>query len=324
MADAGIFEAQTWSWVAGLVLAACAASCAGKAITNDRNAAGGSSARPDDADAGNAGIGSRAGQGGSGGFVTGSPGSAGALTASSGGATNTASGGATSTAAGGAAVGSGATAGALTFDSGVPITPTEGWVDGASNVLNIQGALFAASDPTTTMGLSADLLGPKACMTGTAARVDMASEVCTTKMFPPPATDCYGYFWGAELGLNLNQALDSVTMGGATPKPFNASALKGFAFDIAGDTVPGPASLRFQVETEDQVFCNPASKKIKVGSNVVLFSELITRCFAVSEASPTAETVKASLIRISWNVVTNASATVPFNFCVSNIRALLE
>jgi len=319
MFETGRSVGPTRGVVAGLALAYCSAGCAGKAIIDDR-AGGGSSAQSAGAGSGNesgqsGGKAASIGNGGSGGLDGKGPGSAGAQTGAG-------SGGTGDTGAGGTATGSGAGGSVVDPHFGVPLTPVDGWIDGASNVLNIQGALFAASDPTTMMGFSSDLAGLNACMAGTAAKVDMASDVCVTKMFPPPATDCYGYFWGAELALNLNQPLDPVTMASATPIAFNASALKGFAFDITGSTVPGPGSLRFQIETSDRVFCNPPSTKIKVGSNVVLFSDLLTRCFAVSDSSVSAETAKSAFIRISWNVVTNASATVPFDFCVSNIRAL--
>src|SRR6187402_2252812 len=36
--------------------------------------------------------------------------------------------------------------------AGVPLTPTAGWVDGMSNVLGVQGAMFAFFDMTSGMG----------------------------------------------------------------------------------------------------------------------------------------------------------------------------
>ncbi|HET7542339.1 MAG TPA: hypothetical protein VFK05_20865 [Polyangiaceae bacterium] len=217
--------------------------------------------------------------------------------------------------------GSGGTAGTLTSDA-LPLIPTDGWIDGP-NAAHIQGAIYGSADATSALGMAMNFNGANACIEGTAAKVDQASLPCINQMFTPPATDCWGEYWGAAIGLNLNQTIDPATMQGNTPAPFDASALQGFSFEISGDVVPAPRDLRFQVETSDRQFCNPASKKIEIGLNTVLFSELITECFRVTDPpAPTAETAKSQLIRISWHVVTNSSSTTPFDFCVSNIRAL--
>lgn len=200
---------------------------------------------------------------------------------------------------------------------GLSLTPINGWVDGQSNAVGIQGQFFAAADSTSMIGLKSDFSGSRACLNGTAAKVDMASTPCATLMFTPPAMDCYEQFWGAEVGLNLNQA----TMNG-TPVTFNASALQGFSFEISGDVVPGPAGLRFQVEGPDGKFCNYSAVKIKVGVNTVLFSDLATNCW--TSGPDTAERAKSALISIEWMIVTNASSVVPFDLCVSNVRAVLK
>jgi len=221
------------------------------------------------------------------------------------------SGGSTSTTGGDSSGGGGGD-----LPPGVPLTPTNGWVDGASNTLGIQGAMFAFSDMVSGMGLVSDLTADHACIKGTAAKVDLK---CTPVA---PATDCYGQFWGAALGLNLKQPIDMTTMMGGAPAPFDASALKGFAFDITGMTIPSPAAFRFKVEDAKGEFCTPATKAVKLGPNVFNFSDLIAECWAPKATAATAETAKADLLKISWQVVTNSGGTVPFDFCVSNVRAL--
>jgi hypothetical protein len=206
-------------------------------------------------------------------------------------------------------------------DEGWPLlTPTNGWVDSASNELGIQGALFADADSTSKIGMTSNFAGAQACIAGTAALVDMASPPCVTQMFTPPATDCYGHFWGASLNLNLNQP----TMGG-TPLPYDASALEGFAFEISGNTVPAPSSLRFQVHSaKGEVFCNALNIKLKIGVNNVFFRDLLSQCWVIQipDLRPTAESAKSALTSIEWRVVTSASSRVPYDFCVSYIRAL--
>jgi hypothetical protein len=203
---------------------------------------------------------------------------------------------------------------------GVPLTPTNGWVDIMSNDLGIQGAVFAYSDKVSGMDLVGTFTDSLACMKGTAALV---VDPCTIE---PPATDCYGTFWGAAIGLNLNQPKDPVTgMGVKDALPYDASALKGFSFTITGNTVPAPKSLRFKVENAKGEFCTPAAKKVMTGPNTFLFKDLLAECWKVTDPpNATAETAQKDLLKISWAVVTDKIAAVPFDFCVSDIRALLK
>ena len=203
------------------------------------------------------------------------------------------------------------------------LVPTNGWVDGTENALGIQGVISGYADATSNLSLIADFKGSHTCISGTAAKIDQASIPCQTHMFTPPTTDCYGEFWGAAIELNLNQPVDPVTMQAGTPMAFDATALKGFSFELTGDTLPPPKSLRFQVEDASTVFCNIPSIKLRLGINVVLFSELVSECFrSPVPTAPTAQTAKSALLEISWHVLTNTSDVVPFDFCVSNIRAL--
>jgi hypothetical protein len=200
---------------------------------------------------------------------------------------------------------------------GVPLTPTDGWVDKASNTLGVQGAMFSYADDTSKMGLTEDFTGSNACMKGTAAKVDLK---CTPMA---PATDCYGQFWGAAIGLNMNQPIDMTTMMGSDPMPFDGSAIKGFAFEVSGTMVPAPKDFRFKVEGPTGEFCSvSAMKPIKAGPNTFMLEDLITACWKPAPGAATAATTKSSMLKIAWQVVTNSTSTVPFDFCISNVRAL--
>jgi hypothetical protein len=215
-------------------------------------------------------------------------------------------------AVGGGSSGGSGSGGTATLPEGIPLTPTDGWVDAASNTVGIQGAMFSYADTTSLESMVADFTGTNACITGTAAKVDMN---CTPVA---PATDCYGTFWGAAIGLNLNQPIDMASGMGADPMPYDASALSGFAFEIAGDMVP--TSLRFKVEDGTNEYCTPATAAVKAGANSISFDQLVTECWKAGGTAATG--AKSSLIKISWQVVTNAMSTVPFDFCVTNVRAL--
>jgi len=233
------------------------------------------------------------------------------------GTTGTGTAGTTATGTGGTSSGTAGTGtGGSAPVAGVPLTPMMGWVDGMSNSLGIQGAFFTYADPTTTMTLMSDTMtSAKICMKGTAAKVVMPCTVVA------PATDCYGTYWGAAIGFNLNQPNDPVTMMGGTPVPFNASAIKGFAFDVDGMTVPLPKDFRFNIEDATTQYCTTTPKGVKPGTNTYLFSDLVSKCYATMPG-PTAETIQMGVVKISWQIVTNTSATVPFDFCISNVVAI--
>jgi len=74
------------------------------------------------------------------------------------------------------------------------------------------------------------------------------------------------------------------------------------------------------------VFGNLPTVKIVPGTNAVSFSELVDRCFRLSDDPPnrSAETVQSKLTRVVWRVRTNDSSAVPFDFCISSVRALLK
>jgi len=194
-----------------------------------------------------------------------------------------------------------------------------------SNTLAIQGAYFSYSDPTSATGLVSDVkTTDKACMSGIAAKVILGCTIVA------PATDCYGVYWGAAIGLNLNQpnVTDPTTMMmmGGTPMPFDASAIKGFSFDIGPGTdgtatVPLPGQFRFNIEDATTQYCTPTAKGIKPGTNTLMFGDVMSKCYAPAPG-PSAEMIHKGVVKISWQVVTNTTATTPFDFCISNVRAL--
>jgi hypothetical protein len=209
--------------------------------------------------------------------------------------------------------------------AGVPLIPMDGFVPASSNVLGIQGYLISYGDDTSKAGppaMQSVLTGTQACISGVAALVDLK---CTPM---PPATDCYGQFWGAAIALTLNQPPDtSVTPPVAgVAMPYDASMLDGFSFDLTGDMVPAPKDIRFNVEDAAGQYCNIPTHKVATNSNTFTFKDEVKACYKIASppdgTNPTAETVQTKLIKISWQVVTNTSSTVPFNFCISNIRAI--
>jgi hypothetical protein len=83
-----------------------------------------------------------------------------------------------------------------------------------------------------------------------------------------------------------------------------------------------PASLRFKVEDASGEYCTPSAKPVRVGANTFLFSDLIAQCWKPGGAS--AVGARSGLIRLSWQVVTNTQTTIPFDYCIGNVRALRQ
>lgn len=207
------------------------------------------------------------------------------------------------------------TGGSMNSVEGVPLAFMDGWLNADANDLGVQGAVFAYADThtITTMTENINENGGQACITGTASKVDTACTVTD-----PNASDCYGEFWGAAIGFNLNQPVDPTTNKGGDPMPFDGSSITAFSFELTGPTVP--TSMRFSVETSTGDHCTLPSAMIKAGVNTIELSSLVTECWTGGTQSPLAD--KNSMIKIAWGVVTNSSSAVPFDFCVSNVVAV--
>ena len=222
--------------------------------------------------------------------------------------------------AGSGAVGAAASdgAGGAPEPEGVPLVPVDGWLDGTSNVLMIQGGIFAYADPFATLSLSQDFTATNACIKGIAPRVDLSC-------IPAAGSNCYGTYWGSGIGLNLNQSLDPSTDPPTVlpPLAFDATSLKGFSFELTGNAVPAYGALRFGVFTADAEFCR-INYNVSTGLNIVLFSELSASCYISTDGGQISESAQSSLVRVAWHVMTNAASAFEYDFCVSNIRALLK
>lgn len=198
---------------------------------------------------------------------------------------------------------------------GSPVPFSDGWAALDQNTVGIQGAIFEYADDTTSQSLVANINmnGAQACISGTAAKVDLT---CT----PPDGGDCYGQYWGAAIGLNLNQPIDPATgMGADPPLEYDATAngVTGLAFDLSGSTVP--SSMRFGIETTDGEFCTTSATPVLSGTNSIKFADLRSACWGASGMPAPGF---SNLKKVQWQVVTNDRSEIPFDYCVSNLVAL--
>jgi hypothetical protein len=227
-----------------------------------------------------------------------------------------AEGGAARVGASGAPDGS-AEAGAATGGQGpkpseVALIPHDGWIDGSGNALGVQGAAYAEADPVTAETLEVDVEGSHLCMRGAAAAVDVQ---CTPVA---PAGDCFEQFWGAGLGVNLNQSDAQARL-----LPYDASAFAGFSFDLVGPNVP--TNVRFSVETSDGTsYCLRPREATREASWDVGVDDLVPQCHQPDPTAPNASSVKPQFTALRWTVIGNTDNGVAFDFCVENLRVKLD
>ncbi len=308
-------------------------ACGGQSIRYTDEGAGGEPDEPSRGGAPNGGKGGKGGKGGSGAVgpaggsapFTGGTSSGGSIGVGGTGAIGT--GGSVATGGTGGSVGIGGsgafgTGGAVGGCGAVdpfPDPPSlsfgdDGLVYSGSNPYGISGGWYSFDDCSSAMsvGLACtardpSLRGPdglsgwvtqadRACASGTAPRVELG----------PDGTPAYSFQWGFGLGLNLNQSA-----------PWDAASrcIRGFVVEILGSA---PAMLRVNVVTPQT---NGVSHFVEtpLGGNVIVDFATIRQGPWVANPTP----LDTSMITdLQFHVFTNEQTSVPYHFCVSNIRPL--
>jgi hypothetical protein len=214
-----------------------------------------------------------------------------------------------------------------------------GYVDvGASGMTMIKGAWYAYGDGIGSDGTNAtgdcELKGMHAvsdcsaittpsfgtfpntagrmCTMGTAAKIINL----TTAAMPD-----YNNIWGAGIGLDLNNGGGDA---GAMKLPYNATmnGVVGMAFDI--DAVP-LAGLRVEFPTKTATNAafwggDQMLSPVKAGHNEILWSK-VTGPFYDTVAPPFDPT---TILSIQFHVPTSTTASATYNFCISNLSAILQ
>ncbi len=231
---------------------------------------------------------------GTGGATTGTGGatSAGGSVTGTGGAT-TGAGGATN--AGGETGAGGAVAGAC---SGIVLTPdAKGYVAKTTNTIGINGSWFEYSDCVD--------LGGKNCSTVTTppngSFPNTGGKMCTSGQ-----TSTAG--WGAGIALELNDAA------GQQPWDSTANGVKGFCFQISGNTIP---SFRLAFPTKnsgDYPWVYPISA---AGTYSVTWDMLTQQSWEQKKAwEPTL------IMLLQLQIPSTTTAPVPWDFCISGVTAI--
>jgi len=151
------------------------------------------------------------------------------------------------------------------------------------------------------------------CLTGATGLIDVR---CTPT---PPALDCFQVDFGVMVELNLNETNPEM------PMAFDPTGITGFAFDLVGPQVPN--NLAFGAVTDEgEYFCKmiPGQPTTGPGPTEVPTTELKVGCHKIPATGPSLAAVMPRLVSLRWKVGGATTVSVPFDFCIQNLRALTE
>jgi len=225
-------------------------------------------------------------------------------------------------------------------NAGTALTPSpEGFFDGA--VLNIKGAWYSygdwynpapgAGDCFTKGAYTADKcssittpvpgepftnVGGKMCTSGTAAKViDMN----------------YSAIWGTGIGFDLNNGgTDDGGTGEKLAWDAAANGVTGFSFHIEGAPTGGQMRVEFPTNavpgTTDinSAYWGGETMNLSPFTKDGDWSFHFTDVGGPMYLTPHMPFDKTKIVSMQFHVVTNTSSTVPFDYCISNLRALTD
>jgi len=265
-----------------------ASSDAGGASTtgeDSTNSAGGATSGTDGGAGGTAGVG-----GNSGGM---------------GGSTATASGGAGGTTSTTTTSSSTTSGGGTTGETRTALVPVDGWVDGSTNDVGIQGSWYTYSDEGATVVPADEPFFDGA-----------GSEICISGTTVPD--EYSGVYWGVAVGMDFNVVDETTYAYDAT-----SHGVVGIRLTLTGSLPPGiQLNLTETTSVEGDVFCTRYLGITESSRTLSLyFDEAQFICWYDATFGPIDETL---LRAFSVQVMSEAYQSVPFDFCVENVSAILE
>ncbi len=285
---------------------------------------------PSDSSGGSAGVDSNPGGSGTGTIPSGGSnpvassgagGSAGndgtAATSGSGGASAGGTSGASNVGGGsGGTGGSGGSGGSPTVDmcahSGprtrTDLTPTNGRVECATNDFGVEGDWkINSADPAL---ITSGFTGSMVCANGTIAQVGATP----TSGGQPD----FGRYWGGGIALVMHNE-----GAGFLADPYNATAngLTGISVKMSGATIPAEMRFKFKMIGINDSYCSEV-KTPTSGQTIVLHTgDAVHNCWAPDSAS----TLDVTMIEnYEVQVVSQTTMAVPFDFCLTEIKALTD
>jgi hypothetical protein len=197
--------------------------------------------------------------------------------------------------------------------TGFALTPVAGWVAGGTNEAGIQGAFSTISDATGT---------PPGTTTIMPASFQMAtgSQICVSGSVSQVVGTAYAQYWGGGVAFDLGDP------GQMMPKvPWNRGRVVGFSFNITGTTIPPMAQFRFGVAPYEgsTIDDDGPCTNITMGANTIMLTQLRSACYDTAAPGP-ALAGTALLASLKWQVATVTTAPTPFNFCITDLKAITQ
>jgi hypothetical protein len=203
---------------------------------------------------------------------------------------------------GGSSQGGTISAGGSAGSAGAPSTliyATDGFVAPGTNSVGVTGPWFTYKDTYSTISpTDFSTSGSQICVQGTVSHSDV---------------------YGPTIGLNLNQtAAASSTPGAYIP---SAHGVTGFSFDISYPTsLPSELQIGYHTLGDAAEYC--VVRAPLATGNTVYFSSAYQDCYSASPG-PAAST-SGSYQSIQFQLPVNYYADgQSFNFCITNLRAIL-
>jgi hypothetical protein len=238
--------------------------------------------------------------------TAGASGSAGASAAGNGGTSNTSSGSGGGGGSGGSpAVDMCAHIGPRTRTD---LTPTNGRVECATNDFGVEGDWkINSADPAL---ITSGFTGSMVCANGTIAQV-----VATPTSGGQPD---FGRYWGGGLAFVMHN-------GGAgfLAEAYDATAngLTGISVKLSGATIPAEMRFKFKMIGINDSYCSEVKNPTSGQAIMLHTGDAIHNCWAPDSAS----TLDVTMIEnYEVQVVSQTSMAVPFDICLTEIKALTD
>jgi len=245
-------------------------------------------------------------------------GTGGNATTGTGGNATTGTGGNTTMGTGGSNAGTGGMPGTGGSTSATLVF-NAGFVAADKNTFGVQGSIYTFSDGAGST-ISPDCTpGTGTCygaLTGT-------GPICTQgdgAVVPTNTGTDYGIYWGAALGMDLNNP-DTV----AAEFPATQKGILGFKFDLTTAAVPSGVKVRFTYQVHDAVSGNLIGYCVDLnpGTNAIYFSNARQNCYQAGGTVLSAATAD-HLEHLQWQVPTRYGVDTPFTFCIDKITPLTQ
>jgi hypothetical protein len=197
--------------------------------------------------------------------------------------------------------------------TGFAITPVAGWVAGGTNEAGIQGAFSTISDASGTPPGATTIMP-------TNFQMAMGSQICVSGSASQVVGAAYNQYWGGGVAFDLGDP------GQMMPKvPWNRGKVVGFSFNVTGTTIPPTDQFRFGVAPYEgsTIDDDGPCVNIKMGANTIMFQQMRSECY--NTAAPGAALADTALLAsIKWQVATVTTAATPFNFCIADLKAIVQ